>query len=425
MRPDLTPFTAALTRRRLKAAVYIPVLGLAMALTMVRVLVYARTLSTHEFAELNLVLIISTLFTTFVSFGLFSDLQRKMPIDLQRQDVALAVGRLLLAIAGTFAVALAGIPLLLAAAALGSVASVVGLTGILHGLSQQLFLVTTTESRSARETSRYSIQSLVRAILIIGLAVPVAMTTGSAVMALATEALLNLAASGLILARITSQYTIGRQEILRQLSDLWRRTSTSDMAFLVMISFVVAASSNFDRWLAAKLLPTTEFAHYSFAAIITMVAYSTQALINAAIYPAISARFAISVQSALRMSAKSSCLMLACGLFACVPGIPLANWIIVKYFPNYLDATPLITVMAISGTFRLANFWTGFLIIAEKQRLALFTNLAAVLLPLAVWSLVSTLSAASIAYLALTVSVCSFVFSMLGTFYVKRNPHID
>src|SRR5690606_1170224 len=108
---------------------------------------------------------------------------------LQRQEIALAVARLMLAIAGTVAVALAGLPLMLAATASGSLAPVAVLTGILHGLSQQLFLVVTTESRSARETSRYSMQSLVRAILIIGLAVPVAMATGSAIMALATEAL--------------------------------------------------------------------------------------------------------------------------------------------------------------------------------------------------------------------------------------------
>lgn len=396
-----------------------------MALTMVRVLVYARTLSNHEFAELNLVLIISTLFITFVGFGLFSDLQRKMPIDLQRQEIALAVARLMLAIAGTVAVALAGLPLMLAATASGSLAPVAVLTGILHGLSQQLFLVVTTESRSARETSRYSMQSLVRAILIIGLAVPVAMATGSAIMALATEALLNLAASGLILFRITSRYTIGREEIRRQLSALWKRISIRDMTFLVLISFVVAASSNVDRWLAAKFLATTEFAHYSFAAILTMIAYSTQALLNAAIYPAIAGRFAIALKSAFRMSAKVSCAMLACGLIACVPGIPFGRWIVYAYFPNYLDAVPLITTIAISSAFRLANFWTGFLIIAERQQLALFTNLAAMLLPLAVWSLRSTPSAASIAYLALAVSVCSFLFSMFGTFYVRSSPHVN
>jgi len=424
VRLKLTPSAGGLTRRRLKAAIYVPILGLGMALTMVRVLVYARILSNQAFAELNLVLIISTISMTFVGFGLFSDLQRKMPIDLQRHAVALAVARLVLAIAGTLAVASVGLPLVLAAAASGLLAPIAGPIGIVHGLSQQLFLAATTESRSARETLRYSTQSLVRALLIIGLAVPVAMASGSAVMALATEALLNFAAAGLIILRTTSRYNIRREEVLRQLSGLWKQVNTSAMAYLVLFSFVVAASSNVDRWLAAKFLPTTEFAYYSFAAIITMMAYSTQALLNAAIYPAIAGRLAISPESAFRMSAKSSCAMLACGLIACLPGIPLAKWIISSHFPDYLDALPLITAMAISGAFRLANFWTSFLIIAEMQRLALVANLAAMLLPLAGWSLVSTPSTVSIAYLALAVSVCSFLFSMFGTFYARSSSPI-
>lgn len=396
-----------------------------MALTMVRVLVYARILSNHEFAELNIVLIISTLFTTFVGFGLFSDLQRKMPIDLQRKKATLAIARLMLAVAGTLAVALAGLPLMLTGVALGSLTVTAGAVGILHGLSQQLFLVATTESRSARETARYSYQSLIRAILIISVAVPIGIYTGSAITALTTEALLNFAASGATLVRMTSRYSVGGGEIRRHCSALWKRMSLQDMAFLVLISFVVATSSNFDRWLAAKLLPTTEFALYSFAAIITLVAFSTQALINAAIYPAISARFAVSMGSAFRMSAKSSCAMLALGLIACIPGIPLARWIILTYFPNYLDAASLIAVVSISGVFRLANFWTGFLVIAERQRLALFTNLIAILLPLSAWTLLSTPSTSSIAILALAVSVCSFLFSMLGAFYVRSDPRVE
>src|SRR3954471_9310997 len=136
----------ALTPRRARQLWYAPVLAAATALMMVRLLAFARVMDLPGFAQISAALLVSSTFTTLGCFGLQSLLQRDMPVLFVRGREWAA--RVLLAQSVAVAYASALVAMLTAYAApfdFGSPANLVAL-GVVHGLSQQLFILASVES---------------------------------------------------------------------------------------------------------------------------------------------------------------------------------------------------------------------------------------------------------------------------------------
>ena len=412
-------------RLRFIGALYMPVLALAMALTMGRLLVFARVMSVEQFGAFNIALIVSTLTLTISCFGLFTNLQRKLPIDLQRGHINLGAARTALTLYGALAVGGVGLICAFAFSSAWALSPMLTMVGVVHGFSQQIFLIFTTETRSARQTMLYSAQILLRAFLIISIVVPVAFITGSAVLALLAEVVVTLIVSFVILRQILAKYRLSPRMALSSSVPMARKVNWPSMGYLVLMTLVVAASSSVDRWIAVNYLVTSDFAQYAFAIIIITVASSTQAMVNAALFPAIASRYTYSPRAAFRMAAKTSFGMLGLAVAICLPSVPILAWLVERFYPAYSEAIPLFLPITLAGVFRFADFWTSYLIVADRERRAVVINLIATLAPLALWLAFSTPTPLNIAYLALSVSAVAFLLSMFGTMYGKTSPHID
>lgn len=391
--PELAPHEAALmswrnklTPRRLRQLWYAPLLLLAMALMMLRVLVLARLLDVPDFAQLSLGLLVSSTFGMLGCLGLQSLLQRDMPILIVRGRITSALVLLLQsALVAYGCAAVAG--LAVAATALpGWVPMAVGVLGIVHGLSQQLFLLVSTESRSHGEPLRFSMQSLVRASLVFGLGTMAAMVTGSALAVLAIEAVASLVLAHGLLARIfrrAERSLVACAMIARQ--RLTRINWVSALTFLAvsMVGFVLVSA---DRWAASWLLDTAGFAHYAFAAILLTVAMSLQSLVNSSVYPLLARLYARAGRhAAYLLSLRLSLALLTVGLLSSIPLYYLLDAAIVRWYPAYDPTREILGLLLVVAVLRLADFGSSYLLITGFERQLLRINTLTVLLVSTAW----------------------------------------
>src|SRR5438105_6307399 len=148
MRSQILRRATALTPRRARQLWYAPLLAIAVALTMIRSLVIAQLLDVRGFGQFSGGILVSGTFCMLGCLGLQSMLQREWPVDLVRQRERAGLVRA----AQCQLVALACFVLGLLAAAAGlappGMSPRLLAVGLVHGLSQQLFLVATIESRS-------------------------------------------------------------------------------------------------------------------------------------------------------------------------------------------------------------------------------------------------------------------------------------
>lgn len=187
--------------RRGRQLWYMPILGMAMAMMMARLLVMAHLMEIEEFGQFNAGLLLSTTFCMLGCLGIQSVLQRDMPVMFLRQRRRAAVVLLLQALMIACGCALLAIAICVPAFMAAGFSPTLTLIGILHGLSQQAFLIATVESRSLGDPLRYARQNFWRATTLILGGSAVADGTYSALHVLAIEAVLTLAFASAIVRR--------------------------------------------------------------------------------------------------------------------------------------------------------------------------------------------------------------------------------
>jgi O-antigen/teichoic acid export membrane protein len=404
------------TPDRARQLLYIPILGAALALMMVRMLVMARLLDVPQFALFCGGTLVSSTFTMLGCLGLQSLLQREWPVNILRGQEYRGLIRAaqcnlvaVLCALGCTVVALGGRPLAGIAAPLLAV-------GTLHGLSQQLFLIATVESRSRGDVLRYSRDSLLRAALALTFGALVAVRSRSALATLGAEALISLALSGGLFRRSLRRGSAHvRQVYAAAARGLVRVNWRSSLTLLAVsgVSFVTLCA---DRWVAADRLDLRNFAQYSFAWIVLMVAQAVQVIINASTYPLLARRLAREGHGgALRVAARLSFATLAVGLVCALPAWLLLAYSIPRWFPQYADARALLPLFLGIALLRVSDFWTSYLLIIGREGRTLVLNTAVAALSIAVWAgLVRPWTAASlqlreVALLAVVMSVCAYL----------------
>ena len=175
-----------ITRDPIKKAGYIPILVMGMGLMFARLLLMAKLLPVAEFADLSAALVVSSMFNMLSCLGLFVDLQRRLPVLLARNQNRQAASELLRPAIIAIALFLAFLVFL------GVIMTVSGARlilafGLLQGLSQQLFMIASTESRSGGDPLRYSMQFLLRSVPAIILDALAAVAVSSAIAVLIAE----------------------------------------------------------------------------------------------------------------------------------------------------------------------------------------------------------------------------------------------
>ncbi|AMO22090.1 hypothetical protein GCM10027034_23860 [Ramlibacter solisilvae] len=355
---------------------YLPLLGTAMALMMARILVMARLLDVAAFGIYSAGLLVSTTFCMLACLGLQSLLQRDMPVMAARGRVRRAL--VLLFQSALVACLCAVVLLLIPALGVGAagLSAPVFAIAIVHGLSQQVFLVATTESRSLGQPVRYSLQNLGRAVSVTALSAAAASLSGSAPLALGVEAAMSLALSAATLSRMAAAHGARAPTLLAAAWRTIRRARWNTALIFLGISLAASAVLTADRWFAAALLPAREFAQYAFAGVLVLIAQSTQAMLNASIYPALARRYALQgAAPTYALSARVSLSLLGAAVLLAVPAGLALSAAVQRWYPAYEPALAILWPVLAAGALRLSDFWSSFLTICGHERKMLWLQL--------------------------------------------------
>jgi O-antigen/teichoic acid export membrane protein len=250
--------------------------------------------------------------------------------------------------------------------------------GLLHGMSQQLFLVATVESRSRGDVLRFSLQNMLRAVAAFALSVAVALWTGSAELALAIDAVVTLALSQGFFRTALGRGRIGAIAIYQLATRRMRLVRWNTALTMMLIMVVGFGLMNVDRWVAADRLSVEGFAHYSFAWILLSIAQSTQSVINASAYPILARRFAQHDRNvAFGVCLRLSVCILAAGAATAIPLYFMLDYGIHRWYPSYDEARALIPLFLAIAVLRASDFWTSYLLIVGLEAQLLRLNLCA------------------------------------------------
>lgn len=408
-RIDLTP-------GRLRQLWYPPILGMALALMMARMLIMARVLDVQQFAQFCAGALVSSTFGMLGCLGLQSLLQREWPVYIVRGQEWRGLMRA--AQCNLVAVACAAVCLLatLAGRPIAGIEPRLFAVGTVHGLAQQLFLIATVESRSRGDALRYSHENLLRSVAAVALGALVALTTGSAIWTLLTEALVSLALSKWLFDLSATRGAAQLRQVYGLAARGLGRVNWRSALTLLAVSGVGFVILSADRWVAADRLDLTRFAHYSFAWIVLLVAQALQVVINASAYPLLARCFASEGRAgALRVSALLSAMMLALGLVCVIPAWAMFAYGIPRWFPVYSDTVGLIPLFLGVALLRLSDFWSSYLLIIGREGRMLAVNFGVAAAGIVIWAALiqpwrpATLGLHDVALLAVVMAVCGYL----------------
>lgn len=414
-----------LPRNRLRQLWYVPMLAVAMGLMMVRMLILARWLPLHEFAQFSEGVLVSNSFCMLRCLGLQSLLQREWPVDLmrgqQRRAVVLAAQCNLI----TLVCALLCLVVMIVGPKFTAILPVLLILGIIHGVSQQAFLIATVESRSRGNSVRYAVDNVVRASLALVLGCGLALVTRSAYCVLIAEALLSIVISAVIFRGAVKRAGLGTWQLyntaFRKLTDIkWN----SALALLAVgaIGFVI---TNTDRWLAVEAFDRQLFGVYSFGWIILMISQSAQTVVNASAYPLLARRFATDgYQGAFRICKYLSFGALAVAAAVLGPAWFLADWGVHRWFSSYSPVTEILPLLFLVALVRISDFWSSYLLIVGQEMRMLGINIGIVFVGSVVWLIITrpwlgAVTLTDVALLAVIFAVLSHCTSAVLAWYSR------
>lgn len=404
-----------------------PLLAVAALLAFLRVALYAQLLSVGNFGLLSKAFLISGIFGVAGSLGFHLLAHRELPalfIHKRYRCGMILLGRG--AIVTSFVACCLALLPLFGVQPLGMAGAAFTL-GLIHGWAQQIFMLSVIESKSRLEMTRYAVRILAKVALSTCGGIAAAIIFGNALMVVAVEFvttfLLTIAIVKSVLHRVNLRLAVitviaAQGQTVRE----WR------IAFVLLVTSLLAFFSfNADRWIAALLLPIDGFGIYSFAWIALLAAQSVQFLINTGVFPVLVRRHASAPGlGAFRLTTAVSFMILFAGVVVAAIGIALVSWGISRWYPAYVAAVPLLPYLFIASVFRLADFWSSYLIVIRRESTLLGIQALTILILVSLWLIYGSksavrVSADNLAQLALVLAVGSYTISAFVAFW-HRNP---
>jgi len=403
---------AGLTLHRLRQLWYVPVLALALGMMFARIPLAARVLDVPEFGLFSVGMLLSSSFCMLGCLGFYVLLQRDLPMLIaKRRRIRGAVmlrQTLLLAVAG-FACLLP-----LSFVSFFSVSPIFFAVSLFNGLSQQMFLVVTLQSRSEGQSMRFAAENLGRAIAVIFVVGLSGMLSGDAAVMLFAEAMITLVISTEIFFALCRQRGLSSVALWFVAARGLIRVRWATPLTLLITGVVGFVTMNGDRWLAAALLGHDQFALYAFAGIVLLLAQSVQSLLNVSIFPHLAHSYVLSGKLTTgRKALHYTAIVLAISLCLSFPAYWLTGYAIDVLFPNYGMSMQFLGWFFLIAALRMADSLTSFLLISGNEAWLLTINLGAVGFSVLVWVALFAFGLAemrslTIVWLAVTVAVCNF-----------------
>ena len=422
-------FPIAVTPRRLSQLWYVPLLSVAMGLILVRTLVMAKLLDIPSFAQFSGGLLVSSTFSMLGCLGLQSLLQREMPVQLIRRRERAAAVLLMQCLAVAAACALAGLLLVAAGIDAAGLSPILLAIGVVHGLSQQVFLIATVESRSRGQPLWFALQTLVRAVIVLAVSIGAATLFRSAAAVLMAEAILSLVLTQRILHGVWQRARVGSALAFRLAVRRIRQIPWSSAVALLAVAAIGFLLMNIDRWVAVRLLQPIAFANYAFAWTVLMVAQSLQSVINTSIYPMLARRFASAGPAAsFRIAARASiALLLACAI-TFWPAYWLLNVVVMRWFPAYAESGSIFGLFMFVAALRISDFWSSHLVIVGREKRLLLVTFAVGAIVFGGWVYVFVFAPgvhgitgmADVAWLAVALTVIGYLAALVTAWTTRK-----
>ena len=251
---------------------------------------------------------------------------------------------------------------------------------IVHGWSQQVFMLAVIDTRSRLEMMRYAKQVLFKTVVASFVAGGIAALGGGPLGIIFAELFVTLLLSMRLIAAITRN--VERRFLWKISVRSFKGNDFSTALTLFLSTLLMFFSTNIDRWLAADRLTHDDFGLYSFAWISLTAALSFQALLNAGIFPLISKRRKEGhAKAAFRTTAYISVATLIVGAVVSVMVYLFAQWFLPNLYQRYAPALPLIMPLLFAAVLRLSDFWSSYLIVMHRQNLLMKIQVFLILIP--------------------------------------------
>jgi O-antigen/teichoic acid export membrane protein len=360
---------------------YLPLLGVSAAVSLAKLMVYARLVSADEYGAISQMFLIGNTFGIVGSLGFYLLALRELPgLHVRRREFAMAVllaQGVLVSTASTLAAGLVLIPFAAAGASVLKVGGPGLAIGLFYAWAQLCFQIATTGARSRLEMTRYSADMAARAILTTAAGVAVIVFGRHARAVVLAETLVTMAASLWTGAGVVSRTGIAGARLARLAARRLRLAHWRSSIVLMLGSLLGFLTSAADRWLAAFFLDLKQFGYYAFAWTSIAMAQTFQFLINASLFPLISRRYwAASSREAFRLTAALSLGLAGLGAAAAALLAPFIGVAVDRFFPQQTGAVALVEPLLIAAVLRVADFWSSFLLVIRRETLLLNLQIA-------------------------------------------------
>lgn len=331
--------------------------GCAAVVMMARMLAYAKTLPIGEFGTLSVGILISASLTMISAFGFFLLMQRDLPQLFASGRVTRGM---IMMIEVTIATVACAIPMLLMGMTGITLASAGGgllALATIHGLSNQLFGIVSTESKSRLLQTEFSGTLFLRSIAVSVAGILAAWWTDRAEAILMAEICATLLMVVVAAVRASTRY--GRPVLglcrlaIRHLPKVEWRTAAA-LFTTTLLAFLV---QNADRWTASSLLDKHDFAAFAFIWTLLAMASTLQTTINANLFPSLAAQlYHDGPQAVARRTRQISVAFFAVLAVLAIPGYWILKWGISTYFSRYASVTAYLPLFLAAAAFRSSDF---------------------------------------------------------------------
>jgi O-antigen/teichoic acid export membrane protein len=349
---------------------FFPLIALANFLMFFRLLALAKIFNLSDFGQFSMGMLIANSFCLFGGVGFYQLLQQKLPrlhISKKKKEALILTNQ---AIVSTLSIFIIVVLIIFAFAGKLRYEPLFLLISAFAGLSQQLFLVFTLQSRSANDSLGYSLEILIRNFSVTITIVMLAIFFQSPVLCILTDAILTFVIGFIIFFKnynfFSLNYFFLSIKLLKNVE--WKK-----IIYLFMLSAFGFFIANADRWIAGIYFDKQKFGLYSFGFLILTISQSVQAIINVVTFPSISNIYQIyGAKKAFIYTKKIA--ILAITIAACF--LPffffLANFMIGRFYPSFFSVKYVIALFMIVSLFKISDFWSSFLIISGKEKILLF-----------------------------------------------------
>jgi O-antigen/teichoic acid export membrane protein len=423
---------ASLLQQALRFFSYMPLLGVSAVVSLAKLMIYARLVSADEYGAISQMFLVGNTFGIIGSLGFYLLALRELPgLHVRRREFGMAILLTQSIIVSTLCTIAASIVLIPFAGGLSSL-KVGGLglaVGLFYAWAQLCFQIATTDARSRLEMTRYSADMALRAIVTTIAGVGAILLAWSAYTVVLGETIVTLASAFWIGAGVIGRTRIAATRLVWMASRRLKLAAWRASLVLMLGSLLGFLTSAADRWLAAFFLDLKQFGYYAFAWTSIAMAQTFQFLINASLFPLISRRYwSSSSREAFRLSAYLSLGLAGLGALAAAALAPFVQLVVDQWFPQQTGAAALVEPLLIAAVFRVADFWSSFLLVIRREGLLLYLQIATLLGAGAIYW-IATLArgqaptAQTLAYLAVGLAAGNFVLCGAAAFLHRETPN--